>query len=276
MSIRSFHFGLILWCLSLTPSAAETLVLVQGYLGSDRSWRESGVTTTLHNSGWRDAGHLTFGPNGVRLLAGRTSGNYRFYTINLVTEAPLIVQADSLARYIGYIAKRHPKEPIKLIGHSAGGVVARLCIVRHQSLPIETLITIASPHLGTETAEYGSLIGNSPLGWVTPFMGAGTINRSQYLYKDLARERPGNLLGWLNRQSHPVANYVSVVRVKNGRRPDLGDSVSQGWSQDMNSVPALRGHAKTVFSSGDHKLRFDDGPLLVNLLRSTHSSAKAN
>ena len=128
------------------------------------------------------------------------------------------------------------------------------------------LVTIASPHLGTPWAELGNFLGSTPAAWMAPFMGFGTLNRSQALYHDLSREHPRNLLGWLNRTPHPIATYVSVVRVVDGRRPELGDSLAYGAAQDLNAVPALAGRAETVFSPGDHGLRPDDGLLLVSIL----------
>ena len=50
----------------LVPSSgasADTLVLVQGYLGSAGSWRASGIAPLLHQRGWVDAGHLYFAPD---------------------------------------------------------------------------------------------------------------------------------------------------------------------------------------------------------------------
>ncbi|MFZ1681057.1 MAG: hypothetical protein WAT70_08545, partial [Rhizobiaceae bacterium] len=44
-----------------TGAGAETLVLVQGYLGTGWSWRVSGVAPVLVSQGFADAGHLTLG-----------------------------------------------------------------------------------------------------------------------------------------------------------------------------------------------------------------------
>ena len=65
---------------------------------------------------------------------------------------------------------------------------------------------------GDPAAEFVAAMQDLRLGWFTPFLGAHTLNRSQGLYQDLARERPGSLLFWLNRQEHPPARYVAVVR----------------------------------------------------------------
>lgn len=267
MKPRTLAMAAALWAASAATAAAETVVLVQGYLGSAGSWRQTGIAATLHAHGWQDAGHLTLSPAGVLKLGPMAEAEHRFVTVDLPTEAPAIIQADMLAHYVSELRRQTGEKKIVLAGHSAGGVVARLAMVRHPATAAAGLVTIASPHLGTEAAELGRFIGATPLSWITPFMGLGTINRSQALYHDLSREHPWNLLGWLNRQPHPEASYVSIVRVKSGGRPDLGDSIVYGFSQDMNVVPTLRGRARTLFSPGDHGLRPDDGLLLVDVLK---------
>lgn len=252
---------------SAAPLRADTLVLVQGYLGSAGSWRASGIVPVLHQRGWSDAGHLLATPDGrVHEPVGVPSAANRLYTIDLPTEAPVPVQAAVLAQNLLHVAARHPDEKLIVAAHSAGGVVARFAAVVDRRVRIDTLVTIASPHLGTATAEVGSMIGNSPLSWIAPFFGADTVNRSQVLYRDLWRERPDTLLGWLNRQPHPSARYVSVIRATDLRGPLAGDSVVSGWSQDMNAAPALAGRSERVISPGDHGLRTDDALLIADLL----------
>ncbi len=245
---------------------ADTLLLVPGYLGSAQSWRGNGVAFGLDRAGWRDAGHLIAGPFGVMAPGIKVRAKRRFYTLDIPTEAPLAVQADLLARYVALVQKRHPGERVILAGHSAGGVVSRLAMVRYPRLGIYGLITIASPHLGSRMADLGRNISNSPLSWFAPFMGVNTINRSRILYHDLGREGPHNILGWLNRTRHPAARYVSIIRSVNGNPVD-GDQVSVGWRQDMNMVPALRGQAQTIVSYGNHALRPADGWLIAQILR---------
>ena len=266
MKLRVLAFGIVIWLASSATASADSLILIHGYLGSAGSWRGSGITSVLQRRGWLDAGHLRLGPRGV-LNFDRTGPRLRrFYTVDLPSEAPVPLQANILARYITWIGQRHRKEPIILAGHSAGGVVARFAMVTSARGKVAALITIASPHMGTELAELGSAAANSPLSWVAPFFGGSTINRSRVLYHELSPERPGNMLGWLNRQPHPPAQYVSVIRIKDAAAPASGDGFVPGWSQDMNSVPALRGKSQRILSAGNHNLRPSDGILLANIL----------
>jgi triacylglycerol lipase len=248
---------LLIFLLSLPAYAGQTLVLIHGYLSDGSSWRPTGIVPVLQRAGWQDAGHLF--PNGP--LPGQVppSPTQRYlYTVTLPSEAPLVVQAQWLDFYLRTLQAKHPDNSLILVGHSAGGVVARLVMVV-SGIPIAGLITIASPHLGTDKAEWGSRLSHSPLGWITPFLGLETLNRSKQLYRDLSRETPANLLFWLNRRPHPKAFYVSIVRVG-------GDDWVPVYSQDMNDVVALRGLAMTVKTVGTHSLRPADGPLLASLL----------
>lgn len=257
-----------------TGAKADTLVLVQGYLGSAGSWRVSGIAPLLHQRGWVDAGHLHTAPDWrIRSTVPTPNSTNRLYTVDLPTEAPIAFQAQVLSANLAEVARLHPSERIAIAAHSAGGIVARFALVTNPGLKVDTLVTIASPHMGTATAEAGSMIGHSPLSWFAPFFGANTINRSQVLYRDLWRERPDTLLGWLNRQPHPSLRYVSVVRSNDVRIPLAGDSVVSGWSQDMNAVPALAGRAERLVSPGEHGLRTDDGLLIADLLAIRQASA---
>jgi triacylglycerol lipase len=258
--------------LTLSASAvAETLVLIQGYLGSAEDWRESGVTDVLSSNGWRDAGHLRLTPAGVRSNRPLARGGKRFYTLSLPTEAPLLAQANILGQYMTTITGQYPGETLILAGHSAGGVLGRLYMVQHPDSGVDALITIASPHLGTESAEIGAQAGRSPLAWLAPLVGGDTLNRSQGLYQDLSRERPGNLLFWLNRQEHPPARYISVVR-RDESLLGIGDIIVPEWSQDMNHVYALRGRARSLVVPGEHGLDRRDGELLVRILGELQSA----
>jgi triacylglycerol lipase len=232
MSLRIITFIFILF-LSASSYAGKTVVLIHGYLGDGSSWHANGIVAALQQ-------------------------HYDTYTVNLPSEAPLVAQAQYLDVYLRDIKTKHPKNSLVLVGHSAGGVVARLVMVR-SGIPIQGLITISSPHLGTDKAELAYNISNSPFGWIAPFLGLSTINRSRDLYRDLMRENPSSLIFWLNRQPHPKAFYSSIVRI-------AGDKWVAPYSQDLNDVPALRGLATTITSVGTHHLQPADGPVLLDLL----------
>ncbi len=242
--------------------AGQTLVLVHGYLGTGTAWRTTGIVTRLQRAGWRDSGHLFPHSELPSGLPDWHTQRY-LYTVTLPSEAPLPVQTRQLSFYLHWLQQRHPNNDMILVGHSAGGVVARLSMLFHPEFPVQGLITIASPHLGTDKAELGYQLGHSPLGWFAPFAGLDTLNRSEELYRDLVRERPSTELFWLNRRPHPPAIYISIIRANE----DEGfDSLVPAYSQDMNNVSALSGQSIVIPTYGDHALHWRDGVLLADLL----------
>ncbi len=185
-----------------------------------------------------------------------------------------MIQADALQAILTAVTQRHPNEPLHLIGHSAGGVVARLALVRHGAGHVQSLITIASPHLGTERAwqaieatNSGGLFGPIKRMFTKQAIGEGTyhaVQSSVGLLSDLGPAVPGSLLAWLNQQTHPDVLYVSIVRTA---AYDMGgDMVVPAYSQDMNQVLALRGRSQVIPVVQQHLLTPQDGQMLVAML----------
>ncbi|MCW8962908.1 MAG: alpha/beta hydrolase, partial [Gammaproteobacteria bacterium] len=263
MKYRSFFTLVVLMWLLPLNAHAQVLVLLQGYLGPGSSWRASGVTHILDRADWVDGGHLRIENDKVVNYRKQFGQDRTFYTLKMPTEAPVMVQAKLLAKYMKDIGKQHPGESLNIAGFSAGGIIGRTYMVmRKDDEPkVATLITISTPHLGTHLAEVGSKIRRSPLSSFTPFIGAGSFDRSDALLKDMHPEEYGNFLYWLNRQTHPRARYVSVI--KGGRSFIGGDFVVPAYSQNMNNVVALWGMSTTVRLTGTHMLSHVDALLLV-------------
>lgn len=237
---------------------AQVAVLIHGYLGSSQDWRMA-ITGILQEAGWQDGGHWP-GNTGSISKKGDV-----FYTVALPSQARLLEQASVLREFLHVLTNRHPDQELVLIGHSAGGVVGRLIMVQEPSLPVQALITIASPHLGSDLAEIALLASESPLAELAPQFGIDTLSRSRDLYIDLLPERPGNFLYWLNRQPHPLAWYISLVR-ENDSILD-GDLMVPSPSQDLRAVSALGQRAMTFPTSGRHDLTSQDGHRLLAILR---------
>lgn len=253
--------------LALSVSAqAKQLVLIQGYLSNSGIWQESGITRLLSQNDWSYSGEYYSSSNGVGIYQAPETAivSNRYYLVALPTEASLSIQGYYLKAYLKHLRHTFPSEPIILVGHSAGGVLARYVMVQAPELQINQLITIASPHLGTESAELGKLLGDSPLALFTPMIGAGAINRSQGLYRDLLPEQPGRLLYWLNRQPHPDAEYISIVRDKNAHHG--GDMVVEENSQYLEQVYDLRLRAYSYVVPATHNLSIADGYLILDLI----------
>lgn len=266
--------------LAARSAAADVLVLVHGYLGSAHSWAESGVLDRLHRRGYRHVGNYGFGPGGVLYQGAGTAAAQRpLYTVNLPSQAPVVIQADWLAAMLREIHKRHPGQAIHLAAHSAGGVVARMALVRHGKLGVAHLITIATPHFGTgraiqalEATDDSGLFGFAKEFIVRRATGHAlydTLQQSRGVLIDLMPPAPGNLLFWLNRQPHPDIAYTSIMRIGTFYMP--GDYVVPPLSQDLNRAPALLGRVKTYSMANGHLLTPLDGDLIGNLLNANPS-----
>ncbi len=245
--------------------AADRLVFVQGYLGESSNWQVSGIVQHLEKNEWRQAGHYYYHEKGLSLKkAPATLARNQYYTVELPTEASIRDQAYYLSSYLKHLRQSYPDERLILVGHSAGGVLARLVMVQNPKLKVAQLITISSPHLGSDLAELANLLGKTPLAIFTPLIGAETLNRSQALYQDLLPEQPGRFLYKLNRQPHPKAEYISIVR--NPNAADGGDLVVPAYSHDMRNVYSLKQQARSYVVNGGHSLNANDGLLIYDIL----------
>jgi triacylglycerol lipase len=255
--------------LSLT-ARADVLVLVHGYLAGGQSWDMSGITPILQQHNWQRAGTYVAGPAGMQLLpAPGVRAEKKFYAVDLPSEAPVMLQAYQLREILRAISEAHDDEPLILVGHSAGGVVARAALVQGGAGNVKALITIASPHLGTVRAEQALDATDIPFPFsmVTDFFAGeayDTAMRSRSLYIDLVRPQPGTLLYWLNGQPHPDIQYFSIVRGQSGFGP--GDYIVPTYSQDMNNVPALHGKSSLINIPASHGLEPVDGSIIVKVL----------
>ena len=256
-------------------ATADVLVLVHGYLGTAKSWAEAGVMARLHQRGYRHAGVLSYSSRGLHVQpVGKETPSKPMYTVNLPSQAPIVIQADWLAAQLREVQRLHPDEPIALAAHSAGGIAARMTLVRHGALGVDHLITIATPHFGTARAiqaldatDSSGLFGPIKRWLVQRKTGDAlyaTVRHSRGVLLDLTPPAPGNLLFWLNRQPHPAIQYTSIMRIGTFYMP--GDQVVPPLSQDLNRAPALVGKVKTYSMAQGHLLTPQDGDLIGNLM----------
>lgn len=265
--------AVLIWLSIMPPASAETALLIHGYLGDGNSWKSSGIENTLTRSGWVNGGRLDASTSPSRL--GPDNSHPVFFTLDLPSTAPLTHQADVLWARVNQLDDYRPGEPVVLVGHSAGGVVARLALVRFGPGPVTTLITIASPHLGTPRALQGlDVIQDSgPFEFIKKLVGGNEyrqVKRSGVTLWDLAPPRPGNLLYWLNTKEHPALRYVSVIRVPG---PNGSDEIVPTFSQDLNQVQSLRGRSEVIPTWGEHYLDASDGHLIHRVLIAPPSAA---
>jgi pimeloyl-ACP methyl ester carboxylesterase len=263
-------FIAVIALLTTSTLHADVLVLVHGYLANANTWELSGINKVLEDNGWKRGGLFTQSPSGPQLLETKDKeAENTVYIVDLPSDAPVIVQSDLLNNMLNTIRQRQPNESLILVGHSAGGVVARMSLVRTSGENVTTLITIASPHVGTTRAEQALHATNEsgPFGMVkSAFGGSGydAVKRSRGLLFDLTRPYPGNMLYWLNSQKHPEINYYSVVRLN--PVGFAGDDLVPGFSQDMNNVPVLQSQCSVVTTPAGHTLVMQDANTILDII----------
>jgi len=259
---------LFIFLISLSFSVqAKTLVLVHGYLSDGMSWQNSGFTQPLLDAGWQDGGDYGYSQQSMFIPSGVYLKGNVFFTVELPSQAPIQVQESLLSRYLSNLYSQR-LEPITLLGHSAGGVVSRFYVLDPAHQPVNGLITIASPHLGTPAANIAYLAGNSPLGMMASMVGGEELQNSRGLFSDLREERPYNFLYQMNRQPHPDIHYASIIRInKLLASPDNFDFIVPPSSQNMNNIWALRNRSGVAKTINSHTLSSRDGFLTVEILK---------
>jgi pimeloyl-ACP methyl ester carboxylesterase len=252
------------------PAYADVMLLIHGYMGDAISWERSGINSELHQQGWTRAGMFTGSPVGPQLyVTDSKNADNVVYVATLPSETPVMIQADVLKYIIDIIQQNHKDKKIILVGHSAGGIVARMALIRHQMKNIKALITIASPHIGTGRADQALDItaNHGPFNMVKSFVGGSdydTLKHSRGLMYDLRHPQPGNLLYWLNSQPHPNIHYASIIRATNDGT--FGDYYVPGFSQNMNNVPALQGRSSIYMTPASHFLARQDANTILSII----------
>ncbi len=266
--IISRFFSVVIF-LSLSPTlSADVLVLVHGYLSDANTWHRSGVMAQLQQAGWQDGGMLQGTPRGAQILALQgqaTKADKIVYRANLPTLAAIELQANVLTDLLVRVRQQHPYAKLTLVGHSAGGIVARAVLIRHPAPKVNALITLSAPHLGTRAAEAALDATDIPFPMSTfvDFFSSGSgydiLRDSFYVLRDLVREAPGNYLFWLNRQAHPDIPYYGVISYGYA-------GLVPAYSQDMSRVPALHNKAHVWAGVGIHELSPQDGQSILAIL----------
>ena len=271
MTVRTGLLLPLLLLAGLAGSArADVLLLIHGYQGTVFSWENSRVSSVLHQFGWKRGAVLLAAPNGlIPIPLSWENEENKTVNLQLNSEMPLIIQSNVVTAAIRWINDRYPTEKIYIAGHSLGGVVARMALVRSGTPNVHALITIASPHLGTTLAYRGldEIDDPFPISMLKEYFGGETydmLQRSRGLLHDIVPAIPGRLLHWLNTRQHPPIQYFSIVR--SSVDGALGDPIVSGFSQDMANVPAIGKNSTRLIQGFTHFLNILDGYALVNIL----------
>jgi pimeloyl-ACP methyl ester carboxylesterase len=255
---------ILLLTLNSTVLSAKTLVLIHGYREDGMVWRNQGVTRPLLQNNWSDGGTFTIRPDGIQKYSRSKPIPLKrnvFYTVELPWTRSIDQQATILRYYLTLIYAHRP-DAITLVGHSNGGLVARYALVSGMNIPINALISIATPHLGSPLAQLANVAHKTPLNELSQFVGNQLLNDSARLFEQLKPEKPHNFLYWLNHQPHPDITYISIIRKNTALLPHKFDYIVPPYSQNMNKVFALRNKSATFSVNKNHSLNSLDGRLI--------------
>lgn len=259
--------SLMLLSVSLTAKA-DILLLVHGFQSDMLTWQRAGIITVLEQHGWEKTDYLIASQKGiVPLHSPEKIPQKKIVILQLPSDITLKVQANMFTAALHHLADQYPNEQIIIVGHSLGGLTARLSLVKNGVFQVKALITIASPHLGTDLALMGmhELDNNMMTRWFKRMFGGGRyqlLEASAPVIYDILPEQPGNMLFALNRQQHPNIHYFSVVRSYPSGR--LGDKIVPGYSQNMHSVAAIRRRSTRILQGTQHDLTQQDAFSILN------------
>jgi len=84
--------------------------------------------------------------------------------------AAIETQADAFADEVRKLSAWAGNRKVAIIGHSQGGLVARVAMVRHPDLPVALIISIGSPHGGTVLVRATRSPNGVQMRWGSPFL----------------------------------------------------------------------------------------------------------
>lgn len=258
------HLSLfLLLALFSSGSHAKTVVLIHGLNTDRQTWYKSHAVDGLLASNFKDVTQSFF-TDSHDDSAKLTKNKDVFYTVDLPWFEPLETQATVLKEALAFIYKQR-NEPLVLVGHSVGGVVARLYLLSNKPVPIDGLITIASPHKGSPWAEATWLTLQSPMGEFINLMGDNNWTKSERLLWQLSPSVKHNMIHWMNDQPHPKLRYISIIHTPSIKKM-TADMLVPALSQNMNYIPALFKRSAIISIRSGHSLSRRDGLMLAKIL----------
>jgi len=188
-------------------------------------------------------------------IAQRLSSVHNVKILRLPYRETINTQSEYLNRELNKI-----KGDITLVGHSAGGIVARNVLVRARNDNIKQLITIASPHQGSDLARYSSFLNDSiPFGNMFSLV---ILPDEASAYLPLRQLKKGSsFLKSLNSIPHKNICYSSII--KSGGY--VNNSYADTHSQNMNNIKGLirsGNRSTTIYVKDGHGLHPNDAHLI--------------
>lgn len=209
--------------------APSPILFVHGIGGSAQTWNEAGLTSYLRSRELEYGGVVRIYNGGAAAM--NTAPDADFFLVEISPSFQSLERwEESLATAITAVRKETGASQVVLVGHSAGGLAARKYLVDHpDDHGVAKLVTIASPHRGSELALLSLVKKTLREGTAQEGMG-GLVYRtlderlSAYerglgipldapIFEDLLPEHRNPGLWVVNRKPHPTIDYACILAV---------------------------------------------------------------
>lgn len=217
-----------------TPPPLQPLILLPG-LGASWSYEAMILSREKEPEDW----YMT---PGIRIYDGLIqtfqNAGYEFGTnlfiFNYDWRKPIEKIADDLKNYIETTVHPPPETKIDLVGHSLGGMVARIYVQNNSENPVDQLVTLGSPHKGAPKVYYlweGADLNKALPSWQR--IGAGIL---LHLYKKGFQNNVSALQGLVPvlKDLLPTFPYLR----QDGREKQFSEMHERNeWLEVLNNLP---------------------------------------
>ena len=273
-------------CDSSFTSVSEPVILVPGYGSKSTLWKDVGYIGKLQSEGHSYGGHYTINAKNQTVdfePYTNSTGVEDFYTLSFSDSTKGITElSEQLGYCIQEILYRTGVEKVNLVGYSMGGIICRKYVVDNKDYHcVKNLLTIASPHQGTNLANFSygveNILGSTLYKeMIAELQKEIPLAMNGAAISDLVKTDNG-LLHTLNQQEHPSdVNYHFVAA-----RSSLcdiakelleleyeGDLVSSTNSQTLEVCrnKNLVNARFTIINDADHFSILEKNDILQNIL----------
>lgn len=230
--------------IGLVTTVPAPLVIMHGLGGKGKGWIDSGLTGFFEERGLVHGGTIRWVEGQGVVIEGGTEGSERSDFLHLEMSDPfqsLEEWSSEIRAGVEEVLARTGAPRVALVGFSAGGLAGRKYVVDHpEDHGVARLVTLASPHLGSEWA-YASMVAGglekaaadgglkgkaaeliaSGLGPLEELVG---IPLDAPLVRELVPEEHNEVLRALNRSEHPWNLEYACIRTAGA--PGFG-----GWGE---------------------------------------------
>jgi pimeloyl-ACP methyl ester carboxylesterase len=140
-----------------------------------------------------------------------------------VSQHPALANAVKKLQFMGY-------KEIVLVGHSAGGLLARMLVEDHPDLPVTRVVQVSAPNTGSAWAKLGA---------------AGPKEQDVFMQSLTKSERQRSLEQRVNKRIPDKVEFLCIVGLSGAVGELRGDGLvacQSQWSEDLQSqgIPAIR------------------------------------